>query len=133
MDPLVAALTAWIVLKTGLIPPDPPRVLLAPRKQMIEMTSGTADPHGLYLHPDRTIFLRNEFRPDDLLSKAVLLHELAHHVLKMNDVQAQCERALEGEAYRLELAWLREQGVDDPHAFLGINELAIVLRSACLD
>ena len=51
----------------------------------------------------------------------------------MNKVQAPCERAQEADAYHLELAWLREQGIDDPYAFLQTNELAIILRSVCLD
>ncbi len=79
------------------------------------------------------LFLREDWTPDTLLNNAVLLHELVHHVLKTNNVPAQCERAHEQACYHLELQWLREQGVEDPYRFLNMNELAIILRSMCLD
>ena len=133
MDALVAILIAWIVAKTGLVAPEPPRIVLIPAQQIVQMCGGTARPQAIYKIEERTIYLREDWTPDTLLNKAVLLHELTHHVLKMNNVQAKCERAHEADCYHLELAWLREQGVEDPYAFLEINELAIILRSMCLD
>ncbi len=32
-----------------------------------------------------------------------------------------------------QVEWLREQGVDDPHKFLNINELYVMLVSSCHD
>ena len=133
MDALVAALIAWIVAKTGLTAPDPPRIVQIPIERMVEMTGSTARPQALYVRRDRTIYRRNDWTPDTLLNKAALLHELVHHLQETNNVQTPCERAEEADAYHLELDWLREQGIDDPYELLGTNELAIMLRSICLD
>lgn len=133
MDALVAALIAWIVAKTGLTAPDPPRIVQIPTEQMVQLCGGTDRPHAIYKFENRTIYLRDDWTPDTLLNKALLVHELVHHVLKMNKVQAKCDRAHEADCYHLEMTWLREQGVDDPYAFLQTSELAIVLRSMCLD
>ena len=133
MDALVAVLLAWIVAKTGLTAPEPPRIVRLPTEQIVQMCGGSAKPQAIYKFEDRTIYLREDWNPDTLLNKAVLVHELVHHVLKMNNVQAKCDRAHEADCYHWELTWLREQGVDDPYAFLQTSELAIVLRSMCLD
>jgi len=133
MDALVAVLIAWIVAKTGMMSADPPRIIQVPIKQMVEMTGGTARPQAIYKRGDRIIYLRDDWTPDTLLNKAMLVHELVHYLQEIIIVQAPCERAQEADAYHLELAWLREQGIDDPYAFLQTNELAIMLRSLCLD
>jgi uncharacterized protein DUF6647 len=133
VDALVAALIAWIVGKTGLTAPEPPRIIQISIEQMAEMTGGTARPQAIYKAKERTIYLRPDWTPDNLLNKAILVHELVHHVQNMNNVPLPCERAAEADAYHLELGWLREQGVNDPYAFLETNELAIMLRSMCLD
>ena len=44
---------------------------------------------------------------------------------------APCVAAYEREAFRVQLKWLSEQGVSDPHAFLGINDMAVFVRSLC--
>ncbi len=133
MDALIAALIAWIVAKTGLTAADPPRIVQIPIEQMVEMTGSTARPQAIYIRKERTIYLRNDWSPDTLVNRATLLHELVHHLQETNNVQAPCERAQEAGAYHLELEWLRQQGVDDPYKLLDTNELAIMLRSICLD
>lgn len=133
MDALVAVLIAWIAAKTGLAAPPPPRILLVPLQQMVEMTGATAKPQAVYKRNERTIYLRDDWTSDTLLNKAIVVHELVHHFQEMNNVQMPCERAQEADAYHLEMKWLREQGVEDPYAFLETNELAIMLRSMCLD
>jgi hypothetical protein len=57
MDVLVAALIAWIVAKTGLTAPDPPRIVQIPTEQMVEMTGSTARPQAIYVRKERTIYL----------------------------------------------------------------------------
>jgi hypothetical protein len=133
MDALVASLMLWISIQSGLTATDTPRILLVPEQQMASMTGGTADPEGIYVYEQRSIYLPDSWNADTLRDRATLVHELAHHVLKANKVEVQCERAYEAESYRLEFLWLREQGVQDPYEFLGTNELAIILRSACRD
>lgn len=133
MDSLVAILIIWITIQTGLKAPEPPRIVQLPAEQIASMTGGTANPEAIYNYEEHTIYFPNDWTPDTLRNRATLLHELVHHVLKMNKVQAPCERAYEAESYRLEFAWLREQGVNDPYEFLQTNELAIILRSTCRD
>ncbi len=133
MDALVAALIVWIVAQTGLTVPDPPRIIQIPIEQMVEKTGATARPQAIYVRNERTIYLRNDWSPDSLVNRATLLHELVHHFQQLNNVQAPCERAEEADAYHLELEWLRQQGVDNPYELLDTNELAIMLRSICLD
>ena len=65
-----------------------------------------------------------------LRDRATLVHELAHYVMKTNNVQVPCERTLK---LRPEFQGSREQGVKDRYEFLSTNELAIILRSACRD
>ena len=133
MDSLVPALIMWITVETGLKAPDPPQIIKVPAEQLASMTGGTANPQAIYKYEERTIYFPNNWTPETLENKAILVHELAHHVIKMNNVQALCERALEAESYRLEFKWLSEQGIQDPYDFLQTNELAILLRSACRD
>lgn len=133
MDALVAVLIAWIVAKTGLTPAEAPRIVQVPTAQMVEMTAGTAQPQAIYKPEQRTIYLRDNWTPDTLLNRAVLVHELVHYLQDTNNVKAPCERAHEAQSYSLELDWLREQGVEDPYAFLETNQLAIILRSTCFD
>jgi hypothetical protein len=61
------------------------------------------------------------------------LHEVVHNVQRENNVQAPCEAALERQAYDPQMKWLREQGVDDPYAVIGTNELTIYMASTCRD
>ncbi len=133
MDSLVATLIMWIAIQTGLNAPKPPRIVQLPAAQIASMTDGRANPEAIYIYGERTNYFPKAWTPDTLRNRATLVHELVHHVLKMNNIQAPCERAYEAESYRLEFAWLHEQGIDDPYEFLQTNELAIILRSACRD
>jgi len=130
---LVATLIAWIAIHAGLQAPEPPRIVQVRAEQIAAMTDNTANPEAVYVYDERTIYFPNTWSSDNLRDRATLVHELAHHVLKMNNVRAPCERAYEAEAYRLEFEWLREQGITDPYKFLDTNALAIILRSACRD
>ena len=133
MSSLVASLLIWISIQSGLKVPDPPKIVFVPAAQMASMTGDTAHPEGIYVFEERAIYLPDSWNPDSIRNRATLVHELAHHVIKTNDVKAPCEQAHEAQTYRLEFQWLREQGVQDPFQFLNTNELAIILRSACRD
>jgi len=65
--------------------------------------------------------------------KSALLHELVHHVQRSNNMEMPCVAAYEWQAYDLQIKWLREQGVEDPYALIGINELGIYMLSVCRD
>lgn len=136
MDTLIAVLIAWIVAQTGLSTPLPPRFSYISQEKMVEMAfgpNGHKDAHvrALYNQSDETIYLLEDWNPNDLRGKSELLHELVHHVQKFNNVPVPCKAALEQQAYHLQFTWLREHGVEDPYAFLDINELFVVLVSTC--
>jgi len=57
-----------------------------------------------------TIYLHTGFDPEDPIDISYLLHELVHHhqLRTANTPRARHRGELEGEAYRLQLAWLGE-------------------------
>ena len=61
------------------------------------------------------------------------MHELVHHVQESRALPYPCLAARERDAYRLQAAWLSQQGVSDPLAFMGVNEFTILVVSMCRD
>ncbi len=137
MNSLVAIYIAWIVAQTGLSVPDhPPINFAAPADMTLRYGSpenNELELQGLYNRTEGAIYLPRQWLPDDLRQKSALLHELVHHVQKFNNVDLPCMAAYERQAYDLQIKWLREQGVDDPYALIGINELGIYMVSVCRD
>lgn len=117
------------------VTPNSPRIDFVSEKKMVEMVFGpdasATHVRAFYKRDEETIYLRDDWNPVDLRNQAELLHELVHHVQKFNKVEAPCPAALERQAYDLHLEWLRERGVEDPYAFMGINELFVLLVSTC--
>ena len=137
MNGLVAIYIAWIVAQTGLSAPDHPPIHFATPAEMT-LRYGSPENSGLelqalYNRAKGEIYLPRQWQPDDLRQKSALLHELVHHVQKFNNVEVPCVAAYERQAYDLQIKWLREQGVDDPYALIGINELGIYMVSVCRD
>ena len=137
MNSLVAIYIAWIVAQTGLSAPDHPPIHFATPAEMA-MRYGSPENSGLelqalYNRTEGAIYLPQQWLPDDLRQKSALLHELVHHVQRSNNLDLPCVAAYERQAYDLQIKWLREQGVDDPYALIGINELGIYMLSVCRD
>ncbi|MEX1236066.1 MAG: DUF6647 family protein [Roseovarius sp.] len=79
---------------------------------------------GLY-DPDRAeILLTTPWDPGDAQDVSVLLHELVHH--RQAPHPWYCPAAQELPAYRLQDAWLQEQGLR-----ANVNWLAVVLDAGC--
>ncbi|MFW3613166.1 DUF6647 family protein [Billgrantia antri] len=80
-----------------------------------------------------TIYLDTGFDPEDPIDVSYLLHELVHHhqLRTTNTSTVRHRGELEGEAYRLQLAWLGEQGYSDPYAELGIDEKTLQIIERC--
>ena len=136
MDVIIAGLIAWIVMHTGFASPDPPRVVLVSESTMLEKAFHSRKPRalrlrGLYVHDHSTIYLPETWNASNLRDVSDLLHELVHHVQRVNKVSVPCKAALERLAYDLQLRWLREQGVEDPYKIIDTNDLAIFLLSSC--
>ncbi|QOR37808.1 hypothetical protein HNO52_04255 [Billgrantia diversa] len=80
-----------------------------------------------------TIYVDTGFDPGDPIDISYLLHELVHHhqLRAAKNTTARHRGELEGEAYRLQLAWLSEQGYTDPYAELGIDEKTLLIIERC--
>ena len=59
------------------------------------------------------------------------IFELVHHVQESRALPYPCLAARESDAYHLQAAWLRQQGVPDPLGVMGVNEFTIVVASMC--
>lgn len=137
MEALVASYLAWIIAQTGLSTPDHPPIHFVTSKEMARLY-GSPESNGfelqaLYNRSEGSIYLLQEWRPDDLRQKSTLLHELVHHVQRSNNIILPCGAAYERQAYELQIKWLREEGAADPYDLIKTNELSIYLVSACRD
>jgi hypothetical protein len=138
LDGLVVPLIAWIVEKTGLLAPEPPRITLLPREQMIkiyygsEQVSGYRNLQAFYIPTARTIYLPDTWLPDELYGRSILLHELVHHVQRSNNIRVPCPAAVERQAYQLQTDWLSEQGVASPYEMIGTDEFTVRILSSCV-
>ena len=139
LDPnVVASLIAWIVTKTGWANAELPQIVFVTKKQLTEMllerpNAPPEDVHcqALYSRNDEIIYLTKDWRCSDLRDRGNLLHELVHHLQKLNNVKARCIAEFERQAYDLQLEWLREHDVQDPYKFLDIDEFTVRMISQC--
>jgi hypothetical protein len=86
---------------------------------------------ALYVRDTATVYLPSDWNRETPYERAMLLHELVHHVQESNRVSSQCNAERERQAYDLTRKWLSEQGVADPYALLNIDELTITILSSC--
>jgi len=134
---VVTGLIAWIVAKTGWVVQEPPPIRFVPQTQLDEMycsgnsSSNDIHPCALYSNKSHMIYLPEKWNSNDLHDRSALLHELVHHLQALNNVKATCLAAFEPQAFDLQFEWLREQGIQDPYNFLGINRLTILIISQC--
>jgi len=132
---IAAGLIAWIVAKTNWTACDTPVIQFVPPEELVKRyTAGkSAAPHieALYSNKDRVVYLPDGWSLDNLRDRSALLHELVHHLQMLNKVKTTCRAEYEWDAYKLQTAWLREQGIEDPLQFLGINLMAIYVFSRC--
>jgi hypothetical protein len=137
MDALITILSAWIAMQTGLAVPPPPRVVHLHPDALHEFAtnpnSQTERVRALYGRGERVVYLRTNWDKAALSDRSELVHELVHHFQNVHAVPYACNAARETLAYDLQITWLREQGVADPHGLLQINEFFIVMTSVCRD
>lgn len=136
---IIADLVAWIVAGTEWVVQEPPTICFVTDTQLVEMVYGRGEGKydltikALYAPKSYVVYLSQKWNPDDLRDRSYLLHELIHHLQALNSVKAPCLAANERPTFELQLEWLREQGIQDPHKFLDIDEVTIRLLSACPD
>jgi hypothetical protein len=155
MDTTVIAFIAWIVTKTGFAKPEPPRIMLLPRPEFNEIWYGarygaaeaqkrvplyrganegneTANLQAYYIPATGTIYFPDTWWPRGSRNLSMLLHELVHHVQRFNGVRPSCPAELERQAYELQAAWLREQGIANPYEAIGTDEFTVLTLTACI-
>ena len=131
----VANLMAWVTNETGWTVREAPSIRFVSYADIVKIYSegkGT-DYHveSLYSETDHTIYLPNSWRSDDLRDRSILLHELVHHLQYLNNVKVICSSESEWQALELQVTWLRQQEVEDPLDFLGINPRFLLMLQQC--
>ncbi len=138
MELLVAVLTGWIALQTGLAKVEPPRIEFVGPGVMSERAYGPGVAEspllrGLYSQPAGTVYLRSNWDSSKLRDQSELLHELVHRFQFEHKLKYDCAAEREKLAYDLQIQWLREQGVADPYELLELNAFFVVMASVCRD
>lgn len=117
-DALVQELLDWIGAASGYdvagARADPPAIFFCDEGDVLDYPGGTAvvEPgeRGVYDYEARVIYLVGPWSPEDPRQRSVLLHELVHDVQFANRAW-ECPNATEWEAYKLQEAWMAEQGL----------------------
>jgi hypothetical protein len=130
---LVRRLLGWLAAHsdydTGRAAADPPEIRFCRSGEVIRYEG-----HDILVEPDlraafdlraRRIYLVLPWRADDPRNVSALLHELIHDV-QFAARDWPCPQATEWEAYRLQAAWLEEQGIDPGFDWFGIH-----MRARC--
>jgi hypothetical protein len=135
MDALVAIFLGWIFTKTGLSAAAP-HVVFVPQDVLGKMAFGsgnheTLQLQSLYNAANTTVYLSDTWSEANLREESFLLHELVHHVQRSNRMPARCAAEFEKLAFDLQVAWLREHGVEDPYKLIDTDEFTIFLLSRC--
>jgi hypothetical protein len=138
MDVLIAAFSAWIAAQIALTAPPPPRVVQIDPAAMQQLAAeGDVQLmyriRALYGRNGQVVYLRKNWDPEQLNDRSELVHELVHHFQTAHNLSYGCNAEREKLAYELQIKWLREQGVEDPHGLLQINDFFIVMSSVCRD
>jgi hypothetical protein len=130
MHELVSGLEDWLDAQTDWHRREaPPRARLVSKWEAAARKDATASyqrgrPRGLY-DPERSeILLVRPWNPRNAEDVSILLHELVHH--RQAPHHWYCPAAQELPAYRLQEAWLTEQGLA-----IEINWMAAVLDAGC--
>jgi hypothetical protein len=131
MNELVLSLLTWIAVETGLAIPPPPFIELIPAQELREKSGRPAGAVSLYMRTTATVYLPLGWSSARIYDRAMLMHELVHHVQEFNQVPSQCNAALERQAYDLTRKWLTDKGVADPYGLLNTDELTITILSTC--
>jgi uncharacterized protein DUF6647 len=127
----------WIVDQTGWATADVPVVKIVSSDELTKMLLGPSNefdpvkPGALYSKSERLIFLASTWKRDDVLDQSILVHELVHHLQMENHIQLECWGRYEAQAYKLQIQWLRGQGIDDPYKLLGATRAAIDSLAEC--
>ena len=125
---LVIDLLGWIAASTNYdTSSEPPEITFSQIGDTIPYDSGTAvisdTLHGAYDPLNSRIILVRPWDVADPRDLSVLLHELVHHV-QLTNRSYECPQAPEWEAYKLQAAYLTENGIASEFDWLQIYFLS---------
>jgi hypothetical protein len=129
-----AELITWIVAQTHWTIHETPPIRLIPYAELAEKYGEKpTDFHveALYSEQDRTVYLHDGWRADDLRDRSMLLHELVHHLQYLNHVKVTCESEYEFQAFKLQAKWLSEQGLEYPLDLMDIDPFVLLMLGHC--
>lgn len=140
MRDLLVALIAWAAQHTGLPPAPPPPVLIMPHATVVQMYCHDQPLHrpgqacvvdndgvqAFYNREGRYIVLGDNWDVATDEGRAVVLHELVHHLQAEAGREYPCQNAREAEAYEAGNAYLAERGLP-PQA----DPLWVELMASC--
>lgn len=137
-EALAQEFLAWIAGETGLPIAPLPSIVFVSEDQIRARVDASAQVEGndsaraLYVYDTATIYLPANWSRRKIYHRAMLLHELVHHVQLINRLPARCSAERERQAYGLTLKWLSSQGVEDPYAVLNIDDFTVAILSLCV-
>jgi hypothetical protein len=129
------ALMAWIVQQTHWTLRERPPIQFIPSTEIQKLLAGKESidlkMEAFYSEKDHGIYLSDSWQPDDLRDRSILLHELVHHLQYLNHVKDLCPSEFEFQAFKLQVDWLREKGVEYPVDLIGIDPLILLMLGHC--
>lgn len=128
-------LIAWIVAQTHWTSHETPPIRLISSGEIQKRYAAEAPAafriEAFYSEKDHTVYLPDSWHPNTLRDRSILLHELVHHLQYLNHVKVTCESEYEFQAFKLQAAWLSEQGVEYPLDLMAVNPRAVLMLSHC--
>lgn len=139
LDQAWPALAGWVEARTAYRPPPRPALMLESRARLKQRCFPAFPAHlapeveSAYDPRTATIYLPDDFAVLARVDHSYLLHEVVHHFQLHDraDERVPCRGRLEGEAIRLQLAWLRDQGEIAPYRALGIDRRTLRIIEHC--
>jgi hypothetical protein len=138
MDAIVAALTAWLSVATGMpAAVEPPAISFIPGEQIAALHYGRSlaapnnDIIAAYDPATATVMLREDWNDQDIVDLSVLAHELVHHMQHASAAKYPCPEAREAQAFAAQETYLGQFHENLESAF-GIDKLSMMLKTTCL-
>ena len=100
MEILVAFLIQWLSLNVNLDIEEPPKVLVIPQQEIVDMLGANA--HAIYHTKTRLIYLSDDVDVGSIIGASFLLHELVHHYQTEQGLAYKCKQAAERLAYSVQ-------------------------------
>ena len=128
MEILLGILIQWLSLNSEVDIKSPPEVMVMSSQELAEKYGGPV--HGLYSHPEATIYLADHVDLSTIQGASVLLHELVHHYQNVSGAMDgyNCVQESEKLAYDLQVVYLEQ---NNAKLMPELDPFNIIMRSIC--